>query len=443
MSNNKLFKHKIYNQLLKVFASQSTWYTDSYGDLKYNENALDTLVDYILQNRTYGKYYEYNSLKSYILGKITYTYHCNNKKNNVIKLSTFCNKLIDVILSSPKVYLCMIPIHGVKIDKVFHFGKMLIYPHKYYKYIVKKELIRYNTNVWLNLRDINRFTFNKLPFITIYEKAILPEGATSTACKVVQSFLNSLQFLSSDLFLPHDIGIGKKFHLMTNQNFLSFSRDKFLLDHPYKYTPFQLNLNKLMKNKSYKGYIIKLFNISNTIFNNPESHELLINKRLWNANNLIANGINSNNKQVKFISFMSSIESLVEFDEPHITNKVCKRTALMIGIGKSGTCATFHRLKKLYGLRSRIVHGSYKDVPHTSLNDIYSIACALQENMFVDRNNFVTKNNNDLISNKKTFNKFFSERKLIKTLEFYLIFNKLSFSTFLQILLNLLRREND
>ena len=110
--------------------------------------------------------------------------------------------------------------------------------------------------------------------------------------------------------------------------------------------------------------IEKIFSIENSKLLSCVSRKEALDKKLFNAVSWFGKAVNSDSIEDQFLFFTIAIESLLVGDESEgkfssqgsITQKISERTAYLIGTTFDERLETEIETKKLYGIRSKIVH---------------------------------------------------------------------------------------
>ncbi|WP_054658791.1 HEPN domain-containing protein [Apilactobacillus ozensis] len=300
--------------------------------------------------------------------------------------------IMNLINSEPKVFFCIIPIHGVILGKNYNFGFVNFYPAEMKNKIIKAN---YNKNItkFLTSKSSKVGDFDGENFVTISVKSLSSQRASEIAVSEVYKALNVIKFLFNyNLDDLYQLGVGKKSSSIFDKEFIVGSNElnKALKSHPFKFLPFSVNFNKL--NDNGNEYLNKMFSIQSKIYNNEKT--LPLERSLLNVVNLVASGLYTDDYNTSMVKFMSAIEALVEqktFNQS-ITEQVCERTALLIGKTFDKRKEIYTKMTKLYNKRSIISHGGTIRVTKWDVDYLFKISQCLFF-YFLDKFDFFNDSN--------------------------------------------------
>ena len=109
-----------------------------------------------------------------------------------------------------------------------------------------------------------------------------------------------------------------------------------------------------------------------------------------------------NNLKVRFITLVTSLESLFNFGKEQIAHTISRHLSLIISDNRESFDANYKRIKKIYSKRNNIVHGSSENVSKT---EIYELENLVRESiLFTFKNEFNSKEDFFHFLNSKGFN---------------------------------------
>ncbi|MEK7362678.1 MAG: hypothetical protein AAB016_01765, partial [candidate division NC10 bacterium] len=92
-------------------------------------------------------------------------------------------------------------------------------------------------------------------------------------------------------------------------------------------------------------------------------------RRLKNALALTFRGCVAYDWQSAFISFSAAAEAILTYSsKPGLTDRLAKSYVTLVGAGRLGRKSAYDRFKRMYSVRSDIVHGRAYDRKHPSRN---------------------------------------------------------------------------
>ncbi|WP_105956163.1 HEPN domain-containing protein [Apilactobacillus quenuiae] len=354
-------KKEIFDLLYYIDKHQNKIYEDNplnifsgtKGYMDYSDEILDRIIKVIIKDNELKKIFSKDDLSKEIINLI-YKDRIDNKSNESI-----VNHLIELIGSKPKYYSCIIPVHGIDINKKLDLGIVTIYP------IIKKEEV-FKNNFSINAQNLLK---NAETFALIKVKAALPNKAIEIASKEIDHTLNILKFVSNnDTKMLFSIGIGANAENNISKEFIIIDdNNNESVSYKSNYYPMNLNINQL---KDYKDYISKMIDIQKRIFysQSPKRDVPAIERYLFHANNLVAEGLYENTFEKQMSKFITAVESLLGKKGEGISDKISEKAALFLGHSMENRMSIYNTMRHLYNKRSILTHGDSTDLNYY---DIY------------------------------------------------------------------------
>ena len=197
-------------------------------------------------------------------------------------------------------------------------------------------ILAYGTNESPTLQKFERFVYN----ISLwYDKLLLLK---SNLCYPI---INGPSFAKN---MPQDLKL--IYHSFLHLDYGQFSK-------------ITLNQNEFIRYKKmdekYKSFFLE-----------PSDNKLM--KQSQFAHSILSEMRSSFKKPERFVFSCIALESLLSMENAELSYRISNRAALLIGDTNNGRKSVFNKVKKIYDLRSKIVHGVIKDVKTDDL-------CMLQE----------------------------------------------------------------
>lgn len=387
--NDDIFKKNLHEFLTHISNRQTknqTALTTGKGYFFwYSEVYLANIVELVIADSVLGKRFAWKELGQSILA-LTGKGKAKNKTDDQIS-ETILNQ---VIKKAPDNFFCVIPFHGINLNEPYNLGNVTLYPSNQKEAVIQDAI---SDNFRNQLLDTITDSQN---FATVNVQAVIPAGAIEVALSEVKAALNILRFLINVPTKMYQIGVGKPNKNMSDKEFIAVSEKEGVTQHPFQYIPVSAELNAIQP--IGKKYITKMGEIQTKIYNSETT--IPLEKGLFNATNLIAESLDTEELTMQLIQLMSAIEALVEQKTfvQGITDQVCERTALLLGENLHSRQEIYNKLTNLYKKRSNLSHGNTAIVTHYDVVYLWNVARSLcfyfQLNFdrFSDSNNQEKKN---------------------------------------------------
>lgn len=331
---------------------------------RYSSESLLDLEEKVIGSRNFH-FFEPVSLGQDILNKITEVLgnlleHENEESFEQKNLDkTLVSSVVEMISADDKEFDCIIPVTGIMLTE-----KCVISPITFYPASSKEEIVsEFKQQNGIDNDNDPLFQSN---FAVLKVKASNPRGAADWAANIVEAMLNAFQTLWGQVDQPRGLYIGD-FPAQRNSERIAFTKANGIFAYTADRSAFKVKLDEgVTKNKYLK--IIAMY--ENKLIAFEESKATKLERNLFNANKLIAEGIASEKPDTKFTKMMSAVESLVEEKTmtQSITTQVSENVAFLIGKNVEERIEIFDKMKKLYGSRSDLSHGELTTVSYKDLN---------------------------------------------------------------------------
>lgn len=152
------------------------------------------------------------------------------------------------------------------------------------------------------------------------------------------------------------------------------------------YSPAQFTITDKKRKIFHFGYSSfqrvtnwKQYEIEDSELKDLETHlskDLTINDLTNIAENYFHNSYEVNDFKIKFINLMTALESLFNSSNNQISQVLSRHLAILISDDKTTFQENYSRMKKLYGIRSKLVHGQTLEVKENIENlvdEIYNL----------------------------------------------------------------------
>ncbi len=361
----------------------------------YSSMLLNDIVSDIISDPKLENYFSWKELGDEITMLVGAGIKEHKETNDIIKL------IINKIYEKPKVYFCLIPFYGINLKNPIEIGPVTLHSSKQ-----KEEWISDNvTKKFQN--QLAGSLHSDQNFATINVRAVIPAGAINQGLKFVNSIMNTFQFCFGNPNIIYNLGTGKNNKSMDDKEYLSFSDQDGLAQHPFPFVPMPLSETQIMESKFMVDYLKRIGEILKKDIDHVKTTPL--ERGLFNATNLIGEALMYEDENQQLINLMSAIEALVEekvFTQG-ITDQVCERVAFLLGDKKQGRLNIYNKLRKLYDKRSNLSHGNSLVVTHYDVVYLWNIAFRLciyfQDNFdrFNDTNKNEKKNLDEYLLNRR------------------------------------------
>jgi len=336
---------------------------------RYSSERLIELKEAVVRSKNFH-YFEAASLGQDVLNTITKALEeffekkkksgeKNFDQKNIHKM--LIAKVFEMISADDEEFDCVIPVTGIVITE-----KCVIAPITFYPANSKEDVIS-------ELKQKNEINNSADPqfqssFAVLKVKASNPQGAADWAANIVESMLNAFQTLWGQIDQPRGLYIGD-FPSQRNSERIALTKGKGIFAYAADRSVFKVKLDKSVTENKYLKIIAKF---ESRLVAFEESKSTKLERDLFNANKLIAEGIASEKKDTKFTKLMSAVESLVEEKTmtQSITTQVSENVAFLIGRNADERIEIFNLMKKLYSRRSIFAHGESTFLSDMELNTL-------------------------------------------------------------------------
>lgn len=301
------------------------------------------VVDDIINDKAIGKHFLGNS-ERYLIRTIERIIKNQPNNNDTVK------KIMSELKKKDEKFFCLIPIYGIEVKSVYPKdpNNIAFFPND----LAIEKIESYLSHDVLDKDKIKNFNG---PFIGVTLQANNESTAVELSMNYANSLISVLHVCYSNIEYQYNIGAVYRRASVSSGPIVTVnlkSKDTYSLKELHPDMPIKLPLKKEFD---------LLFNIFITVINKKINNDKStdIENKIYVAIINMSKALTETDNSQCLLYFMTAIESLVEEKnfEQSITDQICERCVELLCSTLSDRLEKYKTLQKLYGKRSKIIHG--------------------------------------------------------------------------------------
>lgn len=304
------------------------------------------VVDNIINDKDIGKHFLGKSERylTRTIESIIKEQPNNTNNNDTVK------KIMSELKKKDEKFFCLIPIYGIEVKSVYPKdpNNIAFFPND----LAIEKIESYLNHDVLDKDKIKNFNG---PFIGVTLQANNKSTAEKLSMNYANSLISVLHVCYSNIEYQYNIGA---VYRNTSVSSCPIVTVNLKSKDTYSHEEFSFNMPiKLPLKKEFDLLLNIVITVINKKINNDKSTD--IENKIYVAIISMAKALTETDSSQSLIDFMTAIESLVEEKnfEQSITDQICERCVELLCSTLSDRLEKYKTLQKLYGKRSKIIHG--------------------------------------------------------------------------------------